>query len=612
MNCIRRNFFLFLSAILLVGCNSNKKVAINTEISSKPNVILIITDDQGYGDIGAHGNKIIKTPHIDNLYQESTHLTNFHVGPTCAPTRAGLMTGRYANSTGVWHTVGGWSLLRENEKTMANMFAEAGYKTGGFGKWHLGDNHPFRPENRGFQETVMHGGGGVQQTPDYWNNTYFNDTYFHNGKPQKYEGYCTDVFFNEAINFITTNKDQPFFCYLAPNAPHGPYNVPPEYYNIYKDLADDVLNDTQKRFYGMITNIDDNLGKLREKLLELKIADNTILIFMTDNGTSAGYYNNKGKITGFNGGMRGTKGSEYDGGHRVPFFIYWKDGEIATAKDINTLTAQIDILPTLAELCGIPLPKDHLALNGKSIVPILKGKDTLKNRMLITDSQRVQHPIKWKNSAVMQANWRLINGKELYNIENDQGQENDIASENPQKVEAMKAFYKQWWTEVSKDFNDEIYFQIGSKNENPITLTAHDVHGPETMQPWNQIQIREGKSGAGYWSVNIVEDGNYKVSLRRYPIESNLAINATIAHISIAEVPGLEKEIPAGKNLEYTKANITFENQITTETSIKEGDTSAVFNVSLKAGKTKLSANFIDAQNQPNVAYYVYIKKNIN
>ncbi|WP_405398764.1 arylsulfatase [Maribacter sp. Asnod2-G09] len=606
---VKSTLFVILSFIFVTGCSDKKQLKKDKEEKSKPNVILVITDDQGYGDLGVHGNKIIKTPNIDSFYTESAHLTNFHVGPTCAPTRSGLMTGRYANSTGVWHTVGGWSLLRENEKTLADMFTEAGYKTGGFGKWHLGDNYPFRPEDRGFQETVMHGGGGVQQTPDYWNNTYFNDTYFHNGKPEKYEGYCTDVFFDEAIKFIQTNKDKPFFCYLAPNAPHGPYNVPTSYYDLYKDLDDSILADTQKRFYGMITNIDDNFGKLRAKLKELEIADNTILIFMTDNGTSAGYKNKNGKVTGFNSGMRGTKGSEFDGGHRVPFFIYWKDGEISTSKDINTLTAQIDILPTLAELCGIALPKDHLALNGKSIVPILMGKDTLQNRMLVTDSQRIQNPEKWKKSAVMQANWRLVNGKELYNIENDQGQENDIASKNPQKVDAMKAFYEEWWTEVSKDFNEEIYFQIGSKKENPITLTAHDVHGPETMQPWNQIQIREGKSGAGYWSVNIVEDGNYKVSLRRYPIESNLAINVTTPKISIADVPGLEKEIPAGKNLEYTKANITFENQITTETSIEEGDTSAVFNVSLKAGKTKLSANFIDAQNQPNVAYYVYIKK---
>jgi arylsulfatase A-like enzyme len=609
MKLIKYPFYLIFCAKILINCTIKKQVAENTTVSKKPNVILIITDDQGYGDIGAHGNKIIKTPHIDNLYKESTHLTNFHVGPTCAPTRAGLMTGRYANSTGVWHTVGGWSLLRENEKTMANMFAEAGYKTGAFGKWHLGDNYDFKPENKGFKETVTHGGGGVQQTPDYWNNTYFNDTYFHNGKPQKYKGYCTDVFFNEAINFIKSSKNQPFFCYIAPNAPHGPYNVPVEYYNLYKDLRSDVLKDTQKLFYGMITNIDDNLGNLRKKLTELKIADNTILIFMTDNGTSAGYFNKNNNVTGYNAGMRGIKGSEYDGGHRVPFFIYWKNGKITSNKDINTLTAQIDILPTLAELCKIQLPKNHLAIDGKSIVPLLKGKDTLTNRMLITDSQRIQKPEKWKNSAVMQGNWRLVNGKELYDITADNGQQNNIALENVEKVAEMRAFYEQWWIQVSKDFDKEIYIKVGSKNENPVTLTAHDIHAESGNYPWNQIYIRKGTVATGYWSVDIVESGNYEISLRRYPKESNLTLNTTTSEITKKEVPGLEFDIPKGENLTYTKALIEFENQIKSEVSIDKDAVAATFKTNLIAGKTRFRANFIDTQKNVNVAYYVYIKR---
>ncbi|MDO6761253.1 arylsulfatase [Tamlana sp. 2_MG-2023] len=599
---ILRPYFLTLFAFLFFLNNraQNKNL--------KPNVILVLTDDQGYGDVGALGNTIIKTPHIDNFHKESFHLTNFHVGPTCAPTRSGLMTGRYANSVGVWHTVGGWSLLRENEKTLANMFEEAGYKTGGFGKWHLGDNYPFRPEDRGFQETVMHGGGGIQQTPDYWNNTYFNDTYFHNGKPEKYEGYCTDVFFNEAIRFIQTNKNKPFFCYIATNAPHGPYNVPLEYYNLYKDLGNAILTDTQKRFYGMITNIDDNFGKLRKQLKELNIADNTILIFMTDNGTSSGYINRNGKIKGYNAGLRGTKGSEYDGGHRVPFFIHWKDGKISSSKDIQTLTSQLDIMPTLADLCDINLPKNHQPLDGTSLSPIFRGNDTLKNRMLVTDSQRVQQPKKWKNSAVMQDNWRLINGKELYNVATDKGQQNDIASKNPEKVKYMRAFYENWWNQVSVDFDKEIYFKIGSKKENPITLTAHDIHSTGPFA-WDQTHIRKGVVSAGYWSVDILESGTYKVSLRRYPIESKLPINATIDGISKEELPGLEKEIPEGKNLNFLKASIQFDNQINIEKGVEKDDKAIEFKVKLNLGKTKLFANFTDINNNTNVAYYVYIEK---
>ncbi|NIJ45490.1 arylsulfatase A-like enzyme [Wenyingzhuangia heitensis] len=601
------NFIKYIAIVSLafVSCaKSNTK----TE-SKKPNVILVLTDDQGYGDVGALGNKVIKTPNIDTFHNESYRFTDFHVGPTCAPTRSGLMTGRYANEVGVWHTVGGWSLLRENEKTMADMFTENGYATGGFGKWHLGDNHDFKPENRGFQETVMHGGGGVYQTPDYWGNTYFNDTYFHNGKPQKYEGYCTDVFFNEATRFITENKNKPFFCYIATNAPHGPYNVPVEYYNMYKDIDENTLTDKQKRFYGMITNMDDNFGKLRETLKKLKIADNTILIYMTDNGTAAGHVSKKGKELGYNAGMKGHKGSEFEGGHRVPFFIYWKDGKITGGTDINEMTANLDIMPTLAELCGISLPKDHLPLAGKSLVPLIKKPETKWDRMLVTDSQRIQHPKKWKSSSVMQGKWRLVNGKQLFNVESDKGQNNNVAKQFPEQLEKMKTFYNQWWERVSVKFNEEVYIKVGLSQENPITLTAHDIHVTEGKYPWNQVYVRLGERGVGHWSVDITEDAEYKVSLRRYPIESGLKINDETPAITQKEVPGLENDIPAGKNLNYKKATIQFGNNNSLTAPVKDNALSVDFTLKLDKGRTNFNANFVNQDGEPNVAYYVYIEK---
>ncbi|NJB81786.1 arylsulfatase [Wenyingzhuangia aestuarii] len=579
----------------------------NKPETTKPNVILIITDDQGYGDVGVLGNQLIQTPNIDSFHKESYHLTNFHVGPTCAPTRSALMTGRYANSVGVWHTVGGWSLLREGEKTLADMFADSGYKTGGFGKWHLGDNYDFRPENRGFQETVMHGGGGVHQTPDFWNNDYFDDTYYKNGEPKKYKGYCTDIFFNEALRFIKKNKDQPFFCYLAPNAPHGPYNVPVEYYNKYKNISADKLTEKQKRFYGMITNIDDNFGKLRDALTELKIADNTILIFMTDNGTSAGYSRDGKK--GYNAGMRGTKGSPYEGGHRVPFFIHWKNGKLSKSKDINQLTAQIDIMPTLADLCNIDLPKNHKKIDGKSIVPFFKRPSKKDNRMVITDSQRIQRPEKWRGSAVMQNKWRLVNGKELYNIEKDQGQKQNIAAKNPKKVKEMRAFYEKWWQQVAVDFDKEVYIKVGSKNENPVTLTAHDVHAPNGNQPWNQNYIREGSKGYGYWTIDVVAEGDYLISLKRYPTESNLGINDTVEGTTTQQNPGLEYDIPAGVNMNYKKAFISIGKNATQQTRVAEDDLSAKFKVHLNKGQQQFKASFQNNKGEDNVAYYVYIEK---
>lgn len=602
---IKPKVFITIGGLLfLVGCSPGQ----SQSNSEKPNVILVITDDQGYGDVGAHGNALIKTPHLDTFYNESFHLTNFHVSPTCAPTRASLLTGRYANSTGVWHTVGGWSLLREKEKTLANMFREAGYVTGGYGKWHLGDNYPFRPEDRGFHQTVMHKAGGVQQTPDYWGNTYFDDTYFKNGKPTKYTGYCTDVFFKEAISFIKASKDTPFFCYIAPNAPHGPYNVPVSYYNLYKDLPNDVLTDTQKRFYGMISNIDDNFGLLRKALQELKIADNTIIIFMTDNGTAAGYRSKKGKSTGNNANMRGTKGSQYDGGHRVPFFIHWKNGKISSAKDIHQLTAHIDVLPTLAELCGIEPPKNHLPLHGESLVPLFQEISLKSNRILITDSQRAQVPKKWKKTAVMQDKWRLVDGKELYNIKDDPAQKYNIAENYPEKVKELTIFYDAWWSKISIDFDKEIFFKLGHPKENPLTLTAHDIHS-EGPFAWNQTYIRNGTISAGYWSVEILESGTYDITLRRYPKESNLAINATTQAIAPTELEGLEKEIPAGKNLQYVRASIKLENQIHDTKSVSKDAEEVTFTANLKAGKSKLVATFTDIGGQENTAYYVYVDK---
>ena len=246
------------------------------------------------------------------------------------------MTGKYANRVGVWHTIGGVSILRKEEVTIAEVFKNNGYETAMFGKWHLGDTYPSRPQDKGFQYTVAHGGGGVGQTPDYWNNDYFDDVYLENGKPKRYKGYCTDVWFDEAIKYIEEKKDEPFFAYISTNAPHLPYNVPEEYYNKYKDLD---IPEFQKIFYGMITNVDDNFAKLQQKLKDLKIDDNTIVIFMTDNGTASGYKTVKGKLHGFNAGMRGTKNSEYDGGHRVPFFISYPDMNIKGGKDINELAA---------------------------------------------------------------------------------------------------------------------------------------------------------------------------------------------------------------------------------------------------------------------------------
>ena len=593
--------FLFLG--LIFSCTAQSNLQSKKGSKKQPNVIIVITDDQGYGDLGAHGNPLVKTPALDKFHSESVRLTDFHVGPTCAPSRSGLMTGKYANRVGVWHTIGGVSILRKEEVTMAEVFKNNGYETAMFGKWHLGDAYPSRPQDKGFNYTVAHGGGGVGQTPDYWNNDYFDDIYLENGKPKQYKGYCTDVWFDEAIKYIEEKKDEPFFAYISTNAPHLPYNVPEEYYNKYKDLD---IPEFQKIFYGMITNVDDNFAKLQQKLKDLKIDDNTIVIFMTDNGTASGYKTVGGKLHGFNAGMKGTKNSEYDGGHRVPFFISYPNMNINGGKDINELTAHIDVLPTLAKLCNIDLP--NLKIDGSDMSSVILGdKKTINREYVITDSQRVQSPIKWRKSAVMSDKMRLVNGEELYDISKDPGQENDIAKQNTTLVAKMRDHYDEWWNSVSAKFNQFPVIVLGSDNQNPIELTCHDTHVHDSKIPWNQDYIREAKKNpiGGNFTVEFEKTGKYQIEISRWPFESGLAINdavkgrpATLATEAISE----------GRSMNFTKGGVQI-GAWKQEKPIGINSKSIVFEGNFTKGKTDMSAWFTTKNTVDWGAFYIKVTR---
>ena len=322
-------------------------------LGERPNIVLVVTDDQGYADLACHGNKYLDTVAMDQLYRQSVRLTNFHVDPTGAPTRAALMTGRYSCRTGVWHTMMGRSLLRRDERTIADVLAAAGYRTAIFGKWHLGDNYPYRAVDRGFHESLVHGGGGIGETPDYWGNTYFNPVLQHNGKPEKSEGYCTDVFFDAAIRFVEENRQQPFFIYLPTNVMHSPYEAPPQYAARYLTMG---VQEPLASYYGMITNFDRNMARLLKRLDDLQLATNTVVVFMTDNGTTG---------RGIGVQMRGQKGSAYDGGHCVPCFIRWP-ARLQGGFDVGQLAAHVDILPTLLGLCASRSPKTSSSTAGAS------------------------------------------------------------------------------------------------------------------------------------------------------------------------------------------------------------------------------------------------------
>ncbi|MBW2589650.1 MAG: arylsulfatase [Deltaproteobacteria bacterium] len=596
MNCLKLSLVL---VVITFSCTTKQQ----EKQPAKPNVILVITDDQGYGDMGHTGNPIIKTPAIDDFASEAVSLANYHVGTTCAPTRAGLMTARNCNRNGVWHTIMGASILNRDEVTMADVFQQNGYCTAMFGKWHLGDNHPFLPEDRGFQETFYHGGGGVGQTPDYWNNDYFDDTYFRNGKPEKKEGYCTDVWFDEAIKFIENKKDKPFFCYLSLNAPHSPFNVPEEYYKMYE--GETTILESQKRFYGMITNIDDNFKKLLSKLDELKIADNTIVIFTTDNGSSNGYIMDKktNQLYGYNAGMRGKKGSEYDGGHRVPFIIRWPKGGISGGKELKELTAHVDMLPTLTSMVNIPYEPAKV-LDGTDISSyILEGKK-LEKRMLVTDTQRVPWPVKGKNSSVMQGTWRLVNGKELYDVSSDPGQENNLADQCPERVKEMNEFYDTWWTSVIAETK---YSVIDLGVDSRELVTCMDIHSTGQIPNWHQKMIRRGTLlTPAKIMVNFTKGGKYKISLARWPIESGLVLGSGTD--DAIEATPYTDPVKNGVAVEYKKAFVKINDKVY-EVDVDNEKPMADIAIEVRKGEADLTAWLELEDGTLSNAFYIYVKK---
>ncbi len=584
---IRKSLNLFSIITSVFGVFSWASEETIPGIWSKPNVILIMTDDQGYGDLACHGNPILKTPNLDHLYEESIRFTDFHVSPFCTPTRAALMTGRDPGRTGAYRTSSGRTMLHTDEKTVADMFADNGYVTGMVGKWHLGDNAPHRPQDRGFQDVVWHRCGGVGQASDYWGNDYFDDTYERNGTYEKFEGYCTDVWFAQGMRFIEENKESPFFLYLATNAPHGPYRVAPEWSGPYQEKAD---WNNGANFYGMIANIDHNLGLLRKHLEDLGIAENTILIFMTDNGTANGATFgedrlNSEAVKGFNAGMRGKKSSIYEGGHRVPFFIYWPHGGLTGGRDIDTLAAHLDVLPTLAELCEISL-SDSLRLDGRSLVPLMEGKHANWDRdhlivQFFGGAYFNRSPTAWADSCVMTERWRLIGGSELYDIQADPAQRMNVADKHPEVVEKLRAHYMPWWESISPRLKP-VRIDLGNSVHNPTVLCSQDWYLPTGNPPWNFGSISKLPRVTGPWMVDVKQAGSYRITLRQFPFEADKTVKADRAEIRIA---GQEKEC-----------------------LVQPGSKAVVFEMELPAGPSELLTFLYDESGKAGGAYFTEVE----
>ncbi len=443
----------WIVAVALFGCAADAASAADRA----PNIILVMTDDQGYGDLACHGHPYLKTPNLDKLYAQSTRFTDFQVSPTCAPTRAALLSGRDAFRNGVTHTIIERERMSLDATTIAEVLKSAGYATAIFGKWHIGDEAPYQPDRRGFDEVFLHGGGGIGQAfpgscADVPDNSYFDPIIRHNNRFVRTEGFCTDVFFDHALGWIKAHRDRPFFAYISTNAPHSPYHCPDEYYELYKGKSKD---EKAARFYGMITNIDDNMGRLMSKLDAWGLADNTLLIFMSDNGTAEGDYN---------AGMKGKKGGVHEGGTRVPLFVRLP-GRATPGADVDRLARHYDLFPTLVDVAGARTP-DDLELDGRSLMPLIddpdrsdwadrytffhRGRWATKKDMERRwgDGTGEPNDSKYRRFAVRSQRWRLVNRDELYDIRNDRGEQHNVIDEHPEVAAKMLEAFDAWWAEV--------------------------------------------------------------------------------------------------------------------------------------------------------------------
>lgn len=516
---------LFLYSIL--------SVTLFAQMEERPNVILIMTDDQGYGDLGYHGNPHVKTPEIDELAKESVRLNNFRVSPVCAPTRASLMTGRYSLRTGVRDTYNGGAIMSPDEITIAELLQGAGYQTAIFGKWHLGDNYPSRPIDQGFQESLVHLGGGIGQAGDWLNyhkkdSSYFSPDLMHNSVSVSSNGYCTDVFTNAAIDYVKSRKEQPFFIYLSFNAPHTPLQVPQRYYDMYKDIdpseglpkgtepakMSEKDKEAARRVYGMVTNIDDNIGRLMSTLKKEKLDKNTLVIFMTDNGPQHYRYLS---------GLRGKKSLVYEGGVRVPCFFHFPK-KFGKNKEVDIMAAHFDILPTVAELCGANLP-DNRKIDGISFLSQCLGKkESAQQKERSYFAYWTRRSInKYHNMSVLKGDCKLVANNsfnesvsdfELFNINDDPFEQNNLVRKKVDLAGKLKVELDQWYSEMvsSPNLQQPIPAIIGTPKENPTVLNRNDAFGMEAV--WSQQEI------FAFWEVEFVKAAKYNITFKFFePIE---------------------------------------------------------------------------------------------
>ncbi len=567
----------------------------------RPNVILIVIDDQAYGDLSCMGNPKLRTPNIDRLYRDGVWFPNHYGCPLCSPARASLMTGRYHYRTGVVDTSTGLAMMRPDETTLAQMLGHAGYRTGIFSKWHLGDHYPLRPIDRGFQESLICKDAIVAGIANPPNNSLFDPILYHNEEPVKTHGYITDISFNAAMDFIEGSRGEPFFVYLPTNVVHNPLAVAAHYSAPFKAMG---FDDYTATLYGVMVNLDENVGRLRARLQHLGLTEDTIILYTVDNGPIGPHGADEGPLGPFryNAGLRGGKGMVYEGGIKLPLFVAWP-GKLERGRKCPQICSHIDIVPTVLQLCGVE-PPERVRMDGRSLVPLLQGREAAwPERTLFFQQSRPDRPHRiyadeprlyvscaargQKYKIVMSApGWleRYIKPvdmaeTELYDIENDPGERHNIARDHPEIVRRMRNEYRAWFEDVSRGISPPVRNILGSRHENPVKLCAQDLRGPrsalgphELHDAHVQAEKREPR-GFGYWAVDVARTGRYRIRMQFVPLA---VLDAVCAW-----------QFPLQRGEAFLRIGELAVSQL-----IPEGAESVVFEVELRQGKHFLDASF--------------------
>ncbi len=574
------------SALAAVSCGGAESTP------QTPNVIVILVDDQGYGDFSVHGNPVIKTPNLDKFHDESVRLTDFHVSPMSSPTRGQLMTGWDAMRNGCTAVCEGRSMPNIDLPMMPQFFKESGYSTGHFGKWHMGDSYPYRPHDRGFEVSLHLPGWGISSLPDFFHNSYFNPKLRLNDEIVQKEGYSADVIFDEAMAWIKECKEQgrPSFTYIASNTPHAPEYVAEEYSAPYNEIGEYDGKTVPANFFGMIANLDYNMAKLDKFLIENGMKDNTIVIYTSDNGTQ-----NALAMKLHNAGMKGQKCSIFEGGHRVPCFIRWPEGGLLHGQDVDQMTVIQDLLPSLVDMCNLNggvLPQS----DGVSLKSILTDKNAkLDDRMKVVHYRYKLKDGKWENAVVLWDKWRLTAPGVLFDISKDPHQDNNIAAYHPEVVSAMNAHYDAWYDEASELYKKDRIVIVGSNISNPVELTANDWIGGYCD---NMNRLYAGRE-RGYHNIYVDQAGDYEIKMSRWQLDSGIAlcgydpelirpsdnIYMTPVDPSLAAKPIAKAQLIIG---DYSETINT-----------KPSDAVAKFNVHLESGLNTIEGIFSDKKGDP-------------